>query len=333
MNFIQMATSYNSRERKSEFKRISSRRLLRMLVVPLVTLLLICAVITFFQPRFLSLRALTAVATDAAPLLMLVVGSAVVILIGGIDLSVATMASFSAVLLVIISPTTGDLGIVVVLSLAAFIGYLQGVIHHRAQIPSFVVSFGTLGVLYGTAHYITQATAAPLGSSLIIPFLGAKTAGVPHGLVVAVLCAVGLSLTLRFTRLGRDLFAVGSSERAALVAGVKVGPVKAIAFALSSFFAAGAGLMFLSQTGYSSPAMANNYLLPAIVGVVVGGNAISGGVGGVGCALIGGLIAVMVRLGTVMLGLNPAFQNILFGIMVLVSVALTIDREKIGIIK
>ncbi|WP_216332447.1 ABC transporter permease [Rhizobium sp. X9] len=325
--------NYDLQEEKRKLKQISARRLTRMLIVPFLTLLLICAVITFFQPRFLSLRALTAVATDAAPLLMLVVGSAIVILIGGIDLSVATMASFSAVLFVIILPTTGDAGILVVLGLAAIIGFAQGAIHHRAQIPSFVVSFGTLGVLYGTAHYITQATAAPLGPSTIIPLLGAKTAGVPHGLIVAVLCAIALSLTMRFTRLGRDLFAVGSSERAALVAGVKVGRVKAIAFAISSVFAAVAGLMFVSQTGYSSPAMANNYLLPAIVGVVVGGNAVSGGVGGVGCALIGGLIAVMVRLGTVMLGLNPAYQNILFGVMVVVSVALTIDREKIGIIK
>ncbi|MBY4592607.1 ABC transporter permease [Rhizobium redzepovicii] len=333
MTVTKPMAGFDTDRSRSDYARVALRRLVRMLVVPFVTLLLICAIIAFFQPRFISLRALTAVATDAAPLLMLVIGSAVVILIGGIDLSVATMASFSAVLFVIISPVTGDAGILLALGLAALIGYVQGVIHHRAQIPSFVVSFGTLGVLYGTAHYITQATAAPLGPSVIIPFLGAKTAGVPHGLIVTVLCAIALSLTLRFTRLGRDLFAVGCSERAALVAGVKVGRVKAIAFALSSFFAAGAGLMFLSQTGYSSPAMANNYLLPAIVGVVVGGNAISGGVGGIGCVLIGGLIAVMVRLGTVMLGLNPAFQNILFGIMVLVSVALTIDREKIGIIK
>lgn len=333
MSMMQSPRSLTDVDRKREFKRIVARRELRALFVPLATLVLMCVVITYFQPRFLSWRAITAVATDAAPVLMLVMGSAIVILIGGIDLSVATMASFAAVLFVIISPTVGDFGIVVVLGLAAFVGCLQGIIHHRTQIPSFVVSFGTLGILYGTSHYITQATAAQLGPSTIIAFLGAKSYGVPHGIIAAGFCASVLALTMRFTRLGRDLFAVGCSERAALVAGVRIGRLKAIAFALSSFFAAGAGLLFLSQTGYSSPAMANNYLLPAIVGVVVGGNAISGGVGGIACALVGGLIAVMVRLGTVMLGLNPAFQNILFGVMVLVSVALTIDRQKIGIIK
>ncbi|URK86424.1 hypothetical protein LP421_04840 (plasmid) [Rhizobium sp. RCAM05350] len=138
---------------------------------------------------------------------------------------------------------------------------------------------------------------------------------------------------MRFTRFGQDLYAVGCSERAAIVAGVKVVRIKSIAFAISALFAGFAGLLFLSQTGYSSPAMANSYLLPAIVGVVVGGTAISGGVGSVGAAIIGSLIAVMVRLGTVMVGLSPAYQQILFGLMVLISVSLTIDRAKIGIIK
>lgn len=315
-------------------RRIEAWRLLRELAVPYLALAVLLGAVGYFQPRFFSVRAFTGLALDAAPTLMLVIGASVVILVGGIDLSIATMASFAAVTYVIVNPLLGDAGVLAILLLAAAIGAVQGYVHVRAQIPSFVVSFGTLGMLYGITHYISNATAAPLsGSSLIIGFLGTRSWGIPNAIIVVVIWAAILAAAFRFTRLGRDIYATGASERAALLSGVRVRRVKMIVFAISAASAAMAGLILLSQTMYSSPAMANNFLLPTIVGVVVGGTAISGGTGGIGCALIGGLIASTVRVGTVILGLNPATQNIAFGLVILIAVAVTIDRSKIGIIK
>lgn len=189
-------------------------------------------------------------------------------------------------------------------------------------------------MLYGITHFISNATAAPLSQpSAVISFFGGRTAGLPNGVIVVLVSAATLGILFRFTRLGREIFAVGASERAALLSGVKTLRVKVLAFAISAVCASVAGLLLLGQTGYSSPAMANNYLLPAVVGVVVGGTAISGGIGGIACALIGGLIAGLVRIGTVIVGLNPAYQNIVFGVVIVIAVAITIDREKIGIIK
>lgn len=317
-----------------EFKRIEALRNLKALAIPAVALVILILGISYVQPKILSGRAMASFAVDAAPLLMLVMGAAVVILVGGIDLAVATMASFAAVLFVIIAPQTGDLGILFVLLLAAVIGGLQGFIHSWAQIPSFVVSFGTMSVLYGITHYISNATAAHLSvPSPVISFFGGRMAGIPNGMFLVAVMALLLLLAFRFTRLGRDIYAIGSSERAAFLSGVRTLTVRVIIFAISSVCAALAGLLLLSQTSYSSPAMANNYLLPTIVGVVVGGTAISGGVGGILPSLIGGMIAVAVRLGTVLVGLDPAYQNIVFGVVIIVAVSLTIDREKIGIIK
>ena len=164
-------------------------------------------------------------------------------------------------------------------------------------------------------------------------FFAARTFGAPDGLIVVAIVAAALVLLMRHTRFGRDIYAVGASERAALLSGVRTGRVRVLPFAISAVCAALAGLLLLSETSYSSPAMANNLLLPTIVGVVVGGTAISGGVGGIGCTLIGGMIAVGVRLGTVIVGLSPAYQDIVFGLVIVLAVALTIDREKIGVIK
>ncbi|MER9215963.1 ABC transporter permease [Mesorhizobium sp. M0663] len=321
-------------EQNASIRRIEIARKLRSIAVPAIALAGLFSTIAWVQPKLLSLRALAGLTTDAAPLLMLVMGSAVVILLGGIDLSVATMASFAAVAFVILNPTLGEFAFVAVLGLAGLVGALQGYVHHRAQIPSFVVSFGSLGMLYGITHFISNATAAPLSQpSAIISFFGSRTAGLPNGVIVVLISAAILSALFRFTRLGREIFAVGASERAALLSGVKTLRVKVLAFAISAICASVAGLLLLGQTGYSSPAMANNYLLPAIVGVVVGGTAISGGIGGIACALVGGLIAGLVRIGTVIVGLNPAYQNIVFGVVIVIAVAITIDREKIGIIK
>ncbi|TGS71688.1 ABC transporter permease [Mesorhizobium sp. M3A.F.Ca.ET.201.01.1.1] len=321
-------------EQAASIARIEISRKLKSIAVPALALAGLFSTIAWVQPKLLSLRALAALATDATPLLMLVMGSAVVILLGGIDLSVATMASFAAVTFVILNPALGDLAFVAVVVVAGTIGALQGYVHHRAQIPSFVVSFGSLGMLYGVTHFISNATAAPLSQpSAIISFFGGRTAGLPNGMIVVLVSAAILGALFRFTRLGREIFAVGASERAALLSGVKTVRVKVSAFAISAICASVAGLLLLGQTGYSSPAMANNYLLPAVVGVVVGGTAISGGIGGIGCALIGGLIAGLVRIGTVIVGLNPAYQNIVFGVVIVIAVAITIDREKIGIVK
>lgn len=318
----------------ARIRRIEALRLGRELTVPVLALAALVAMISLAQPKFLSMRAMAGLATDAAPTLMLVIGATIVILTGGIDLSIATMASFAAVATVILNPGFGDVGIPLILLIAAAIGTMQGYVHAQAQIPSFVVTFGTLGILYGVTHYISNATAAPLsGPSMIIAFLAGKSFGIPHGIVAVAIWAAILAFVFRFTRLGRDIYAVGASERAALLSGVKVTRVKMIAFAISAICAAMAGLLLLSQTMYSSPAMANNFLLPTIVGVVVGGTSISGGMGGIGCALAGGLIAVTVRIGTVIVGLNPAYQNVVFGTVIIIAVASTIDRQKIGVIK
>jgi len=321
-------------EMQKSLKRTLRRRTARELAVPAAVFAVIVAMVAAVEPGVLSSRALVGFTTDAAPLLLLVIGGSVVILMGGIDLSVAAMASFAAVLFTLINPTLGDFGILVVVTLAAVIGASQGFVHAYAQIPSFVVSLGTMGMLYGVTHYISDATARPLiAPSPIIDFIAGRNFGVPNGFLIVLAISGVLLFAFRYTRLGRDVYAIGASERAALLSGVRTVRVRAVAFAISAACAAMAGLLLLSQTFYSSPAMANNFLLPAIVGVVVGGTAISGGVGGIMAAFFGGLIAVAVRVGTVIVGLEPAHQMIVFGLVILAAVSLTTDREKIGIVK
>jgi ribose transport system permease protein len=156
---------------------------------------------------------------------------------------------------------------------------------------------------------------------------------VSNAFLLVLIVAGGFAAMLKFTNLGRNIYAFGASEIAVYVSGVRRDMVRAFAFASSAGCAALGGVMMISQTMFASPTVANSLLLPALVGVVVGGTAISGGVGGVLSSLIGGLIAILIRVGVTISGLPPESQDVAFGIVILIAVALTTDRAKIGVVK
>ena len=303
-------------------------------MAPLGVLLALVALVSVSEPAFLTSGSLTSLAVDAGPVLLLVFGSTLVILLGGIDLSVGALASLSSVLLALWLPGLGSWAVPAVIVVAAVLGAAQGFIQAATQIPSFVVTLGGLGIFSGLALRLSDASAQPLLESYaLVDFAGADTLGVPNTLLVVAVVVALLAAVMRFLPIGRRIYAVGAGERAALLSGVGTVRVRVFAFATSGACAALAALLLVAQTQFAGPDIADNLLLPAIAAVVVGGTAISGGVGGLGAALIGGLIVTVVRVGTVIVGLDPAVQNIVFGIGVIVAVALTTDRAKIGIIK
>lgn len=306
----------------------------RNTVVPFLVLLALVLGTAVVAPGILSLGALVNFLSDAAPLLCLVLGGTLPILAGSIDLSVAGVSALAGVLLVVLNPWFGIWTPGVVLVLAIGFGALQGWFHAWSQIPSFITSLGSLSVLSGLALLLSNATAQPIpDDDVVIALIGGTIFGVPNCIVVVLLLAAMLGLLMRFTRFGRDLFALGAGERAALMSGVRAVQVRSLTFALSAACSAVGGFLLVSITSFSSPTIAGNLLLLSIVGVVLGGTAISGGIGGLLSALIGGLITAWLRVITVLIGVTPTAQYIVFGIMALIAVGLTTDRSKIGVVK
>jgi ribose transport system permease protein len=303
-------------------------------VVPLLVFLGLVFGTSVIAPKILSWGALLSFLTDAAPLLFLVLGATLPILAGSIDLSVAGVTSLAGVLVVVLNPWFGMWTTPVVLVLAVLFGASQGWLLAWAQIPSFIMTLGTLSILSGLTLMLSHATAQPIpDNDVVIAFFGQTSFGVPNSILTVIAVAVALGLLMRFTRFGRDLFALGAGERTALMSGVNTVRVRSAAFAISSGCAALGGFLLVSITSFSSPTLAGNLLLLSIVGVVLGGTAISGGIGGLASALIGGLITAWLRVLTVLVGVAPTTQYIVFGVMALIAVALTTDRTKIGIIK
>jgi ribose transport system permease protein len=300
----------------------------------LLVLLLIFIAVATAAPGILRWRAMNSLLQDNAPLLILIVGLTVPILLGCLDLSIAAMASLAAVVAAMLSPVLGSASAVVVVAGATVIGGLQGWLIGRLQVPSFVMSLGALGIFRGLAMYLTGANMVGITPGMwIYDLLGSRSFGVSNAFLLVLIVAGGFAAMLKFTNLGRNIYAFGASEIAVYVSGVRRDMVRAFAFATSAGCAALGGVMMISQTMFASPTVANSLLLPALVGVVVGGTAISGGVGGVLSSLIGGLIAILIRVGVTISGLPPESQDVAFGIVILIAVALTTDRGKIGLVK
>jgi ribose transport system permease protein len=222
----------------------------------------------------------------------------------------------------------------VVVAGASVIGGLQGWLIGRLQVPSFVISLGALGVFKGIALYLTGANMVGIAPGVAVyDLLGARTFGISNSFILVLLMVIIFASVLKFTNLGRNIYAFGANEVAVYISGVRRDLVRSFAFAASAGCAALGGVMMISQTMFAGPTAANSLLLPALVGVVVGGTAISGGVGGVLSSLIGGLIAILIRVGVTISGLPPESQDVAFGIVILIAVALTTDRAKIGLVK
>ncbi|NLS02953.1 ABC transporter permease [Rhizobium sp. P32RR-XVIII] len=303
-------------------------------LAPMLVMIALVLASAMIAPGVLETDSLLSFLSDAAPVVALVIAGTLPILAGSIDLSVAGVASLAGVLVVVLNPIFGPWTSVVVILIAMCFGAAQGWFHAWLQLPSFIVTLGTLSMLSGLALLLSNATAEPIpDNDLFVTWLADSTAEIPNTVIALVVIVALLGTLLRYLRLGRDIYALGTGERAAIMSAVNVIAVRTTIFAVSAGCAAIAGLFLISVTTFSSPTLAGNLLLLSIVGVVLGGTAISGGVGGLLPAVVGGLITSWLRIVTVIIGVQPTAQNIVFGLTALVAVALTTDRSKLGIIK
>lgn len=302
-------------------------------LVPLAVLIALLSAVGAIEPSFLSPYAVNVLADESAVILILATAQTVVILMGAIDLSMTAVASLASVLIALALPTIGPGGLVGVLALTTLIGAVQGLIHTRAQMPSFIVTLAGLGVWWGLALTIAPATIPVAAGYSAVGWLERNSVGVPNSFSVALAALVVLAVALRRLPFGRHVYAIGMAERAALLSGIRVGRVKVLGFALTGLFSGLAGMAMVARNASGSPTIADNLLLPSIAAVVVGGTSITGGVGGLGRTFIGALTITVLRVGFATIGLDPAYEPLAYGVLVVAAAALTIDRSKVQIVK
>ncbi|GBQ80860.1 ribose/xylose/arabinose/galactoside ABC transporter permease [Gluconacetobacter johannae DSM 13595] len=303
---------------------------------PWMTLLAALLVVGITDIRFLLPENLVGLASDIVPLFIMAEGMTLVIYIGGIDLSSQSVANMATVLTTLGLPALGvGSGGAVALAGLAF-GAASGLVTTRWKVPSFISTLAVGGIALSVAQFASGQRALHMDAEMRRQAFGwmlGRTMGVPHELLIALaLGAIAWFVQTRMTA-GRIFKAIGTAEPVAVASGVRVGRYKILAFALSGMFAAIAGVMFSVRLSGGSPTLAEGFLLPAIVAVLVGGTPLTGGVGGVLNTLIGALIVAVVRASMLYLNIPATGQQIFFGLVLITAIATTIDRTKMRVVK
>lgn len=293
-------------------------------------------------PSFMTGRNLETIARQTTIVGMAALGMTLVIISGGIDLSVGSVVALSTVVIAWLLQCggTGPLTAAVCgVAAAAFFGLMNGVLITRLRVVPFIVTLGMMLVVRGTAKGIghNQKIDVEPGRLVWLDGLLASVGRehrwmlVPTGVWLLLILAVAMAALLRYTRLGRHTFAIGSNEQTARLCGVAVEQVKVLVFMLGGAFAGLAGLMQFSRLTVGDPTVAVGLELDVIAAVVIGGGSLSGGEGSILGTLVGALIMTAIASGCTQMGLPNWVQQIITGAIIVVAVALDRLRHRRGI--
>jgi ribose transport system permease protein len=305
---------------------------------PVLVLVLLCGIIAAINPNFLSFGNAVRISQAAMIPLTLGLGATFIILMGSIDLSVEgvlTLATVILSLLVLNGANGNDLGLLAVaavLAVGAGVGLVNGVIHVRLKVPSFMTTLGVWFIGVGVANALLGGMAVRINDPLIRGLAIERFLGFPWGVWLALACLAVALVIQNHTRLGRYIYALGGGEELAALSGIPVARVRIAAFTLAGVFYAVGGILAAAQLGLGNAQIGTGRLFTTITAVVVGGTALSGGQGGVLQTLVGVLIVVVLSNGMVLMGVPPSVQIGVQGLMIIAAVALSIDR-KLRIVK
>jgi ribose transport system permease protein len=280
--------------------------------------------------RFLSLGNLSIVTQQASINTVLASGMTFVILTGGIDLSVGSILSASAMVAVMTSllPGIGMLGIPAALAVGLAFGLANGAIIAYMALPPFIVTLGSLTAVRGVARLLGNDTTV-FNSNLSFDFIGNQTVfGVPWLAIIAVITVIVSWFILRFTVLGVWIYAVGGNSEAARLTGIKAPRVLLFVYAMSGLLAGVGGVMSAARLyAANGLQLGQSYELDAIAAVILGGTSFVGGVGSIWGTLIGALIIAVLSNGLILVGVSDIWQYIVKGVVIIIAVAL--DRYRL----
>lgn len=305
-----------------------------------IALIILLIVFICIEPKFLSAGTLINISKHVARYAILAIGMTYVIISGGIDLSVGSVAGLSGMvaggLLVngLVIPSAGialyfDIWMVLLISLiiGALVGLLNGLLVSRLNVPAFIATLGTMYIASGTSLLLNQGSTFPNLIGRVeygterFPWLGSGTI---FGLPVIIWFMVALALLTTYiqrkTPLGWHIYATGGNENAAKLSGIKVKNIKLFVYIFSSVCAACAGVFAAAELEAAHPATGESWEMNAIAAAVLGGTSMAGGIGTIGGTIIGAFVIGVLSDGMMMVGLSSFWQKIIKGIVIIFAV-------------
>ncbi|WP_417582628.1 ABC transporter permease [Nitrincola sp.] len=306
---------------------------------PLIVLIVLCVVVSIINPNFLSVRNFARLTTASAAPLMLAIGVTFIIIMGSIDLSMEGIMAFCGAALAMIMLEFnsflewGFLAIPASILIGIALGLVNGFIHVKLKIPSFLASLGIGFSCIGLTMVMTGGIRISANDQVFRLLLTERFFGFPLMVYVAFAALLLAYFIQKKTALGRNLYAIGGGEELAHASGVKVERVRIIAFALAGAFYALGAMFAVAQIGSVASNLGTGFMFVSITSVVVGGTALIGGIGGIWQTLTGVLIVAVISNGMVLAGLPTYIQEGVLGVLVILSVAVATNRKSVQLVK
>jgi ribose/xylose/arabinose/galactoside ABC-type transport system permease subunit len=296
------------------------------LVVLAIVVYLSLATDTFFTASNLAV-----VSRQISLSAVIAMGMTLVILTGGIDLSVGSVVAITSVMLGLSMVRWGMpiwISIMIAILMGAAIGLIHGTLLIKTKLPPFIVTLGMMGLARGAALVITKGTSISgfppsyftIGQGFVLDL-------VPIPVVIAIVLAVIVHIILSRTTFGRRIYLLGSNEEAALLSGININRMKIWIYIICSSLAAVEAVIETSRMATGQPASGSGYELTAIGAVVIGGASMNGGEGTVLGTLLGAILLGLITNGLILLGISAYWQQVFSGAIIILAVALDTWRR------
>ncbi len=299
----------------------------RDLTLGVITLLLVGAVAIAF-PQFARLASLAEVLDDSAILILLALGQMLVIVTRGIDLSVAANLALSGMIAALFNRAWPDAGLLPVLCIAlasgTMLGAVNGVLVWKLRLPPIVVTLGTMSIYRGVIYVLSKGTwvndnemSAGFLRLVRIEFLGLTSVS-----WFALGCAAAFAFMLRYSNVGRDMYAAGGNPPAAAYAGIDAGRMQFIAYTICGAVAGLCGYLWVARFAVAYTDIALGFELQVIAACLIGGVAIAGGAGTVSGVVLGCLFIGVIKNALPLLGVSPFWQMGINGLVIVAAAVL-----------
>ena len=282
----------------------------------------VLVVFSIESDHFLTYSNLTTILASVAVLGIVSIGQAIAIIGGGFDLSVSGTLPLGAVAYadLVNHGMPYPIAVIVVVLIGAVVGVVNGFIVARLGINPLITTLGTLSIAGGLAYTITNGVTQPFTNAAAGLWGNAAIHGIQWGVIAFVIIAIAGAIALRFTVFGRSIYALGGNAEASRLAGLRVGQLTGSLYVISGALSAFAGVVAAAQLFAGSATLDSTANLQSITAVILGGAALTGGVGGIGGTVLGILLLGTIENGMALMQVQTFYQQIATGCVLLIAV-------------
>jgi ribose transport system permease protein len=310
-----------------------SRSILREIVGPFSAMLVVALLVAATTANFFDTGNLSNLILQVSIVAIIAIGSTIVIFTGGIDLSPGSMIALMTVVFASAVKLWGlpfPVAIALTVLIGLALGALNGVLVAYVRIPSFIVTLAGLSMFRGLAFMFNNGSPVFQVSPALEPIFYGTLAGIPLPLFYLVALYAAAFWFLRWTAIGRSIYAVGGNPNAARLSGIDVQRIQLVAFTLAGLMAAIGALLMAARLNSGSPNYGVGLELSAIAAAVIGGASLAGGRGNILNTVIGAMTIVIVQNGLNLNAVPTSAQNVITGLIILLAVGIDMWRAEVA---